>query len=84
MLFRSKALALKRLRHFGALRSMLPWLTAEIDEIDEVFGGDPWPYGVAANRPTLTTLSRYLAEQNITRAPLDADSVFVKVNETRT
>ena len=80
----SKALALKRLRHFGALRSMLPWLTAEIHEIDEVFGGDPWPYGVAANRPTLTTLSRYLAEQKITRAPLDVDSVFVKVNETRT
>ncbi len=54
----SKMLGLKRMRHFGALRSMLPWMTAEVDEIDEVFGYDPWPYGVKANRATFTTLNR--------------------------
>ncbi len=32
---------------------MLPWMTAELDDIEQVFGGDPWPYGVEANRPTL-------------------------------
>ena len=79
----SKMLALKRLRHFGALRSMLPWLTAEVDEIDEVFGYDPWPYGVEANLATIANLNRYLAEQNLIRAPLDINSIFVKVNETR-
>ena len=80
----SKALGLKRLRHFGALRSMLPWLTAEVDEIDEVFGHDPWPYGVKANLPTITTLIRYLAEQNIIRAPLPVDSIFLPVSESQT
>jgi 4,5-dihydroxyphthalate decarboxylase len=40
--------------HFtGALRYMLPWLPSELDEIDEVFGGDPWPYGLEPNRKTL-------------------------------
>jgi 4,5-dihydroxyphthalate decarboxylase len=80
----SKALGMKRLRHFGALRSMLPWLTAEIDEMDNVFGNDPWPYGVKANMPTLTTLVRYLAEQNIIRAPLPVESLFLPVTESQT
>ena len=35
---------------------MLPWMTADIDEIDEVFGGDAWPYGIEPNRPTLEAL----------------------------
>ena len=49
----SKNLALKKMNYRGTLRYMLPWMTAELDEIDAVFGGDPWPYGVEANRPTL-------------------------------
>ncbi|OFZ97346.1 MAG: hypothetical protein A3H35_13280 [Betaproteobacteria bacterium RIFCSPLOWO2_02_FULL_62_17] len=79
----SKHLALKRMRHFGALRSMLPWMTAEVDEIDAVFGYDPWPYGLKANHATIATLNRYLAEQHLIRAPLDIDSIFVPVSETR-
>ena len=27
-----------------------------LDEIDQVFGGDPWPYGIEPNRPTLNAL----------------------------
>ncbi len=49
----------------GALRYMLPWLGADLDEIAEVFDGDPWPYGIEANRPTLEALVQYLAEQNL-------------------
>ena len=79
----SKLLGLKRMRHFGALRSMLPWMTCEIDEIDEVFGYDPWPYGIEANRATITAMNRYLAEQNIIRAPLDLNSIFVPVDESK-
>ena len=40
---RDRALALMKER--GALRYMLPWLPADMDEIDDVFGGDPWPTG---------------------------------------
>ena len=35
-----------KMHNIGALRHMLPWLTDDLEEIDEVFGGDPWPYGV--------------------------------------
>ena len=56
----SKDRALAKMRYTGALRYMLPWMTADLDEIDEVFGGDPWPYGVAANTPTLEALVTYM------------------------
>jgi 4,5-dihydroxyphthalate decarboxylase len=67
--------------NLATLRYMLPWMSADIDEIDEVFGGDPWPYGVAANRPTLTALATYLAEQGLIAAPPRLEDVFVDVGE---
>lgn len=75
----SKNAALAKMKYIGALRYMLPWMTDDLDEIDEVFGGDPWPYGVAANRPTLDALMTYLVEQGLIAAPLPFDQVFVDV-----
>jgi 4,5-dihydroxyphthalate decarboxylase len=78
---RSKNLALKKMNYRGTLRYMLPWMAAELDEIRDVFGGDPWPYGLEANRPTLTALVRYLEEQGvIARAP-KVDDLFVPVRQ---
>jgi 4,5-dihydroxyphthalate decarboxylase len=75
----SRALAYRRMRYLGALRYMLPWLPAELDEIDEVFGGDPWPYGVEPNRATLEALVRFLADQSMIAAPVKIDDLFVPV-----
>ncbi len=75
----SKNAALVHLKYLGALRYMLPWLTADVDEIDDLFGGDPWPYGLEANRPTLTALVQYLAEQNIIAKPMPIESLFLPV-----
>ena len=73
----SKDRALAKMRYTGALRYMLPWMTADLDEIDEVFGGDPWPYGVAANTPTLEALVAYMVEQSVIAAPMRLDDLFV-------
>jgi 4,5-dihydroxyphthalate decarboxylase len=54
-------------------------MPAELDEIDATFGGDPWPYGVDANRPTLEALVRYMAEQSLIKAPISVDELFVPV-----
>jgi 4,5-dihydroxyphthalate decarboxylase len=75
----SRSLAQRRMRYIGALRYMLPWLPAELDEIDEVFGGDPWPYGIEANRPTLEALVRFLADQSMIAAPVRLEDLFVPV-----
>jgi 4,5-dihydroxyphthalate decarboxylase len=76
----SRSLAQRRMRYIGALRYMLPWLPAELDEIDEVFGGDPWPYGIEPNRPTLEALVRFLADQSMIAAPVKLEDLFVPVH----
>lgn len=75
----AKAIAARKMRELGTLRYMLPWMAAEIEEIDDVFGGDPWPYGVEANRPTLEALVRYLADQALIEKPVPIDELFVPI-----
>jgi 4,5-dihydroxyphthalate decarboxylase len=75
----AKDLAMTKMRFGASLRYMLPWLPADIDEIDEVFGGDPWPYGVEPNRPTLNALMTYLHDQGLIAAPLPVDDLFVRL-----
>ncbi len=73
----AKRIARARLRYAGSLAAMLPWLQDEIEEIDEVFGGDPFPYGIEPNRPTLTALVQYMAEQHFIAAPMPIETLFV-------
>jgi 4,5-dihydroxyphthalate decarboxylase len=76
---RAKAVAQEKLSYFGTLRYMLPWMMAEVDDVKSVFGDDCWPYGVEANRPTLTALVRYLEEQGIVAQAPRVDDLFVPV-----
>jgi 4,5-dihydroxyphthalate decarboxylase len=76
---RAKDLALAKMREVSTLRYMLPGMAAELDEIDAVFGGDPWPYGIEPNRPTLTALVRYLTEQSLIRSPIPLEELFVPI-----
>jgi 4,5-dihydroxyphthalate decarboxylase len=73
----ARDLALQKMRTGGTLRYMLPWMAAEIEEVDEAFGGDPWPYGVEPNRATLTALVQYMAEQGLIAAPVPIEDLFV-------
>jgi 4,5-dihydroxyphthalate decarboxylase len=75
----AKAWALEEMRFSGAQRYMLPWLFADIDEIDELFDGDPWPYGVEANRPTLEAYIQYMVDQKFIAAPMPIESLFLAV-----
>jgi 4,5-dihydroxyphthalate decarboxylase len=73
----AKDRALAQMKERGALRYMLPWLPADMDEIDEVFGGDPWPYGIEANRRTLEALVQYLVEQHFIAKRIPIEDLFV-------
>jgi 4,5-dihydroxyphthalate decarboxylase len=77
-LVKSRQRALAMMSETGALRYMLPWMTAELDEINEVFGGDPWPDGIEANRKTLEALVTYLHEQNLIAKPIPIEDIFVR------
>ena len=67
------------MRYAGSLGYMLPWLLAEIEEIDQVFGGDAWPYGVARNRATLEALVQYMVEQHFIARPIPLEQLFVSL-----
>nr|MBA3297826.1 ABC transporter substrate-binding protein [Acidobacteriota bacterium] len=55
------------LRETAALKAMLPWLTAHIEETRRAMGQDYWPYGVENNRHTLATFLRYAFEQGLAK-----------------
>jgi 4,5-dihydroxyphthalate decarboxylase len=73
----AKDRAWEKMRFSGTLRYMLPWLPDDVEEIDELFGGDCWPYGVEPNRPTLEALVGYMAEQGLIPEPIPVEKLFV-------
>ena len=75
----AKNLALARM-HKGH-PYMLPWVHEDIHEIAEVFGGDPYPYGIEANRPTLEALVGYMAEQHFIPRTMPIEELFVPVDK---
>ena len=75
----AKNLALARM-HKGH-PYMLPWVHEDIHEINEVFGGDPYPYGIEANRPTLEALVGYMAEQHFIPRTLPIEERFIPVDK---
>jgi 4,5-dihydroxyphthalate decarboxylase len=75
----AKARADAEMRFSGALRYMTPWLLDDVEEIDRVFGGDAWPYGLEANRDHLATLLRYLVEDGFLAAAPTLDDLFLPV-----
>ena len=50
----------------------LPWVADELRRARELFGGDPWPYGVEANRTTLDAFLHYAFEQGVCRRLLSS------------
>jgi len=73
----SKRRARSRMRYAGSLSAMLPWLIDDVEEIDELFGGDAFPYGIEANRPTLQALVAYMVEQHFIARPVPIEDLFV-------
>jgi 4,5-dihydroxyphthalate decarboxylase len=72
----AKARAMARLRFTGTLATMVPWLVADFEDAQALFGDRYWPYGVAANRAELETAVRWAAEQGITRRPVTVEELF--------
>jgi len=73
----SKELARERLFDNGTLATMLPWQQADIEEMRGLFAdGDPWPYGIEKNRPTLNALLDYLFQQGMSSRRLAIDDLF--------
>jgi 4,5-dihydroxyphthalate decarboxylase len=75
----SKRRARNRMRYAGSLSAMLPWLIDDVEEIDLVFGGDAFPYGIEANRASLQALVAYMVEQNFIARAIPIEELFVPI-----
>lgn len=62
---KSKRVGQERVHNTATLFCALPWLEGELAAQEKVLGGDPFPYGVDANRHTLETFLSYCAEQGL-------------------
>ncbi|MFQ5851532.1 MAG: ABC transporter substrate-binding protein [Candidatus Binatia bacterium] len=76
----AKDWVLDRIRGTGGfLRFMLPWLWDDLKQVDELFGGDAWPYGLEPNRYTLEVLMEYMVEQGLMARQVRLEELFVPV-----
>lgn len=64
------------LRETAALKAMLPWLIAHVDDVRREMGEDFWPYGLEKNRDTLATFLRYSHEQGLAKRLLQPEELF--------
>ena len=60
----------------AALKVMLPWATAHVEDARREMGHDFWPYGLERNRDTLSTFVRYHHEQGLSRRRLEPEELF--------
>jgi 4,5-dihydroxyphthalate decarboxylase len=64
------------LNETAALKSMLPWLNAHVEETRKEMGDDFWPYGLDKNRENLRTFLRYSHEQGLSKRLLEPEEIF--------
>ena len=72
----AQKIAYEDLYQTAALKTMLPWLTAHVEEARRELGEDFWPYGFHANRHVLETFLRYHHEQGLSKRRLAPEALF--------
>ena len=69
---------LERIRNTSVLAISLPWLMSDLEEIDEVFGGEHWPYGIAKNKALLERMTQASFEQGLSSRKLEVEELFAE------
>lgn len=74
----SKRRSLERLLDPAVSRYPLAWLPTYARKMRDMFGGDPFPYGIEANRPTLEQMLLYTYQQGIAHKHVKPEDLFPK------
>jgi 4,5-dihydroxyphthalate decarboxylase len=72
----SKQRSVARLLDPAVSRYPIPALASYGARMAKAFGGDPFPFGIEANRRTVDALLRYSFQQGIAHRPATAEDVF--------
>ncbi|MBI4492634.1 MAG: ABC transporter substrate-binding protein [Chloroflexi bacterium] len=73
---RAKQEAYRWIEATGAPKCSLVWLQAYLEAERAIFGPDPWPYGVQANRKSLEALASYVYEQGLSERLVRVEELF--------
>jgi 4,5-dihydroxyphthalate decarboxylase len=76
----AKRASLARMRDIQTSHLPTAWAPEEMDRVHQLLFGDgePWPYGVEANRRTLEPFLAYCFEQGVTARRLTPEELFPK------
>ena len=72
-----------RISDFTASRYPVPWLPDVASRARDLFGGDPFPYGIEANRVTLDAFLGWAFEQGVCHRRLKPEELFLAGIEER-
>jgi 4,5-dihydroxyphthalate decarboxylase len=72
----ARDVALRDLWSPAAPKISLPWISEEYRRTVALMGPDFWPYGIAASRPAIECVPRYLAAQGLTARPPRVEELF--------
>ncbi|HEY1275865.1 MAG TPA: hypothetical protein VGF25_13185 [Thermoleophilaceae bacterium] len=72
----AKRRSLERATDANAPRFPVPWAPANAERAVEIFGEDPWPYGIEPNRRTLDWFLERAAEQGVCARRLAPEELF--------
>ena len=72
----SKRRSVERLSDPAVSRYPLAWLPAYARKMRDMFDGDPFPFGIDENRPTLEQFARYTFEQGIAHRLAKPEEIF--------
>ena len=68
--------SIRRCNYLGAAVIPVPWLSEAVKRAKEAMGGDYWPYGLEANRPTLEAFLQFAFEQGVCHRLLTPEEIF--------
>ncbi len=72
----SRRRSIERILDPAVSRYPVPWLANYAARMQQMFGGELFPYGIEANRVTLGLFLRYAHEQGIARRLVAPDDIF--------
>lgn len=73
---KAKERAYARLRNIATGIYSLPWLHCYLEEQRQIFGNDPYAYGVPSNLPTLEAATLYSFEQGLSPRHVAVEELF--------
>ncbi len=72
----SKRRSVERLLDPAVSRYPLAWLSTYASRMRDMFGGDPFPYGIEENRPTWEQMALYTWQQGIAHRQFKPEEIF--------